>query len=64
MPRSLAGSVMNCQGGLEVGSYSEVRALHIAINQPRGFDLFKYGDLNWLPRDTPGYAVSMEVART
>ena len=37
--RSLAGSVMKRQGGLYRGGWSEVWALHVAINGPRGLDL-------------------------
>ena len=37
--------------GRATGGWSEVWALHVGINEPCGFDLWEYGDLNWLSGD-------------
>ena len=45
------------------GGCSEVWALHVAINGPRGFDLIGIRRFELVARRLAGYAVAMEVAR-
>ena len=45
------------------GGWSEVWALQVTINRPRGFDLWGIWRFELVARRLAGYAVAMEVAR-